>query len=94
MHPQRGAYVYVDRRGDATLLMYRVLSSKYLVVVFRRGRVWQALASFTDILNEVPICRLALPISRMPLHETIAQTAEAWVDEAFAEMARIEAIGS
>lgn len=70
--------------GHATLLMYRLLFDRYLLAVFRAGRVHHLLVSFADLLDLVPVGAASLT-SRcaLPLHASVWQTLRAWTREAY-----------
>lgn len=86
IHPQLGARIYYDEGGDATMLAYRKLHTEYLVFLFRDGRGWHALASFSQILDALPVESVPLSGVQLELHETVEGTMEAWRVELYQKL--------
>lgn len=82
MDPHRGAFVYVGSRGDATLLLYRRLCTRYMAVAYRRRRAWCMLVAFSDLLDVVPVRSMPLGGLSLTLEATVPATVEAWLAEA------------
>ena len=75
---QHGARVFVDAHEAATLLAYRRLHTSYLVVVYTRRAAWYGLASFSDLLDTLPVRSVPLAGAQLPLDATVERTLDAW----------------
>ena len=75
-----GAVVVCRRSNDsAVLLAYRKLpDNTYMVAVFTRGRLRAFSASFSDLLDVVPI-RAAILTTKNALRADVRSTLDAWV---------------
>lgn len=86
IHPQHGAHIYYEERGDATMLAYRKLHTEYLVFLFAGGQGWHALASFSQILDALPVESVPLSGVQLELHDTVEGTMEAWRVELYQKL--------
>lgn len=79
MHSQSAVRVYVDAGGEATLVAYRKLHTRYLVLLYTQSRAWYTVASFDQILDTVPIRAAPLPDVDLSLDTTVEGTLRSWL---------------
>jgi len=82
IHNTQGGYVYVGRRGASTLVMYRRLVTKYLLVVFRANSPRVMFVSHADILDLIPIKSAMLSGLKLEFRPDLSQTVQGWLEEA------------
>lgn len=77
MDPQSGVCVF--RRGDKPcLLAYRLLHDRYLALIYYEGVASLHMATFSDLLDFVPIVSFRSRVS-LPLGDTLDETTAVWL---------------
>lgn len=73
-----GSGVCVYRRGEIPYLVaYRLLCTQYFVLIYSQNLVSTHTASFSDILDLIPISAHCRPLY-LPVKDTIDDTINAW----------------
>lgn len=80
----QGAFVFYRFEDHPSLIVYRIVHTQYLTILFEHNRVQSHIGSFSDILDELPVraCPLPLPCS-LPLLDSIQKTEQAWLELIF-----------
>ena len=87
MNPRCGAYVFLVS-GRSVLLLFRQLTFRCLVVWYECGVARYGLATFSQLLDVVPIHAIPLPEMNFPLQPTLEHTAHTWLSHAYASLNR------
>lgn len=86
LHVLQGVHIFRSSGGAATLVAYRRIHTRYLVLVQRKSR-YVFFASFDDLLNTVPI-RSVRVHATLPLRDSLDATTRAWAVELAGALAR------
>ena len=73
-----GSGVCVYRRDEISYLVaYRLLHTQYFVLIYSQNLVSIHMASFSDILDLIPVSAHCRPLD-LPIKDTIDDTVNAW----------------
>lgn len=69
----------VFRRGDDVpgFVAYRILYTRYLLVIFTKGRITAHVASFSEVLDAIPNMSFFVPLS-LCVESTLDKTLSVW----------------
>ena len=82
--PNQFSGLSVFRRGDDVpgFVAYRILCTQYLMVVFDNGRITAHIASFSEVLDAIPVASVTIPLS-LRVEDTLDGTLATWRRQIF-----------
>ena len=79
MDSNQGVHVFHRFECHPTLLLYRRVHQRYVLLLFERKCARSSLVSFSDVLDAVPIRTHTFHMPELPLLATLEETEDAWL---------------
>lgn len=82
MNTVQGTHVFHRYPDHPTMILYRRIGQRYMMLVFENKYAQSRICGFSDILDAIPVHTQTFSIPELPLLETLDATQSAWLNVA------------